>query len=77
MNNIFLDEEETEPLRVLRKNKGRETELNEDECHISPDISWYIGCDGKRETLKAYQKRFELKRNKKNPTAYFLKVRLS
>ena len=77
INNIFRRVDETEPLRVISKNRWRRTELNKEECYISPDISWYIGCDGKRETLKPDQTSFKLRWNTGNPQAYFLTVRLS
>ncbi|XP_068758927.1 uncharacterized protein [Montipora capricornis] len=76
INNLFRYESETEPLRVLSKTARERTELNKEECYISPDISWYIGCDGKRETLKTYQLQtsFELRWNQGRRKAYFLKV---
>ncbi|XP_068714883.1 uncharacterized protein [Montipora foliosa] len=73
INNIFHNEDKTEPLRVLSRDTWRRTKLKKKECYISPDISWYIGCDGKRETLKAYQTSFDL-RWKKNPKGYSFKV---
>ncbi|XP_068758917.1 uncharacterized protein [Montipora capricornis] len=76
INNLFHNESETEPLRVLSKTARARTQLNKEECYISPDISWYIGCDGKRETLKANQLQtsFGLEWNEGRRKAYFLKV---
>ncbi|XP_068714877.1 uncharacterized protein [Montipora foliosa] len=76
INNLFHNEDKIEPLRVLSKTAEERTKLNKTECYISPDISWYIGCDGKRETLKANQLQtsFGLEWNQGRRKAYFLKV---
>ncbi|XP_068713121.1 uncharacterized protein [Montipora foliosa] len=76
INNLFHNEDKIEPLRVLSKTEEEQTKLNKKECYISPDISWYIGCDGKRETLKANQLQtsFGLEWNQGRRKAYFLKV---
>lgn len=41
------------PLGVLKTGSWQKTEVEKDQCYISPQASWYIGCDGEKKKWTA------------------------
>ena len=66
------------PLGVLRTESWQKTEVEKNHCDISPQDSWYIGCDGEKKKLPAQQTSFEVQWRKAQnykKKACFIKVK--
>lgn len=52
-NSLFPNEDMKLPLGVLKTGSWQKTEVEKDQCYISPQASWYIGCDGEKKKWTA------------------------
>ena len=62
------------PLGVLRTESWQKTEVEKNHCDISPQDSWYIGCDGEKKKLTAPQTSFKVQW-RRSQQACFIKVK--